>query len=42
MGTFEGVTTVLPAHGHPFADLSGRSKVIARHHDERLEEIRLP
>lgn len=41
MGEFDGVTTVLPAHGHPFDDLAGRAEVIARHHDERLDEIRL-
>jgi glyoxylase-like metal-dependent hydrolase (beta-lactamase superfamily II) len=41
MGEFEGVKTVLPAHGHPFDDLAGRANVISRHHDERLDEIRL-
>ncbi len=34
-----GITTVLPAHGHPFADLPGRVKEIQQHHDERLEQL---
>ncbi len=34
------VRTVLPAHGHPFADLDGRIGQIERHHAERLDEIR--
>ncbi|MGB6057001.1 MAG: MBL fold metallo-hydrolase [Microthrixaceae bacterium] len=33
----EGVTTVLPAHGLPFADLPGRVNEIIEHHHERLE-----
>lgn len=32
----EGVTQVLPAHGHPFTDLAGRVAEIRKHHDERL------
>ncbi len=40
MGTIDGVTTVLPAHGHPFEDLSGRAKAIRRHHEHRLTVIR--
>jgi len=39
MHDFE-VTTVLPAHGHPFHDLAGRADAIARHHDERLDILR--
>ena len=39
MHDFE-VTTVLPAHGHPFHDLAGRADDIARHHDERLDILR--
>jgi glyoxylase-like metal-dependent hydrolase (beta-lactamase superfamily II) len=35
-----GVTTVLPAHGHPFADLPGRARAIQRHHHERLDLLR--
>jgi glyoxylase-like metal-dependent hydrolase (beta-lactamase superfamily II) len=34
------VGLVLPAHGHPFADLSGRAKDIRRHHEERLARLR--
>ena len=33
------VRTVLPAHGHPFADLAGRVDAIKRHHAERLERL---
>lgn len=35
-----GVTTVLPAHGHPFTDLPGRVDDISRHHEERLGTLR--
>jgi glyoxylase-like metal-dependent hydrolase (beta-lactamase superfamily II) len=35
-----GVTTVLPAHGHPFRDLPQRVEEIKRHHDERLDRLR--
>ena len=35
----DGVTIVLPAHGHPFTDLPGRVDEIKEHHDERLEQI---
>ena len=34
------VSLVLPAHGHPFEDLRGRVDAIARHHHDRLEELR--
>jgi glyoxylase-like metal-dependent hydrolase (beta-lactamase superfamily II) len=34
------VSNVLPAHGHPFADLKTRVESIKRHHVERLEEVR--
>ena len=34
-----GVTRVLPAHGHPFDDLKGRVKDIHRHHEERLGRL---
>lgn len=33
------VRTVLPAHGHPFADLAGRVDAIKDHHVERLERL---
>ncbi len=39
METLDGVTTVLPAHGHPFTDLAGRAQAIRRHHEERLEKL---
>jgi glyoxylase-like metal-dependent hydrolase (beta-lactamase superfamily II) len=35
-----GIGQVLPAHGHPFADLRGRAQAIKRHHDERLETVK--
>jgi glyoxylase-like metal-dependent hydrolase (beta-lactamase superfamily II) len=34
------VATVLPAHGHPFADLDGRVNSIKAHHVERMEALR--
>jgi len=40
VAAFEGVTQVLPAHGHPFTDLAGRVKAIKDHHAERLELLR--
>lgn len=36
----QGVAKVLPAHGHPFADLAARSQAIKRHHAERLDKVR--
>lgn len=35
-----GTTVALPAHGHPFHDVSGRAHSIADHHRERLDVIR--
>ena len=35
-----GVELVVPAHGHPFTDLSDRVAAIKRHHDERLDRVR--
>ena len=35
----EGVTTVLPAHGHPFGDLAGRCEAIKDHHADRLQQL---
>ena len=35
-----GIKYALPAHGHPFSDLRGRTEAIKRHHYERLEKIR--
>ena len=40
VATLEGVTRVLPAHGHPFDDLRGRVDAIKRHHDERIDKLR--
>jgi glyoxylase-like metal-dependent hydrolase (beta-lactamase superfamily II) len=40
MQTFDGVKTVLPAHGLEFGDLSGRVESIKLHHHERLETLR--
>ncbi len=40
VAAFEGVSTCLPAHGHPFADLKGRCDAIRRHHFERLDVLR--
>lgn len=40
VAAIEGVRTVLPAHGHPFASLSGRSEAIKQHHFERLDEVK--
>ena len=36
----DDVSVVLPAHGHPFADLTGRSQAIRQHHVNRLEQVR--
>ena len=40
VGAFEGVKVCLPAHGHPFRDLRGRTEAIHRHHLERLDVLR--
>ena len=36
----QGVRAVLPAHGHPFTDLTGRVESIREHHAERLDKLR--
>jgi glyoxylase-like metal-dependent hydrolase (beta-lactamase superfamily II) len=36
----QGISQVLPAHGHPFDDLPARARAIKRHHYERLERVR--
>ena len=36
----QSVRRVLPAHGHPFADLAERCRGIQKHHVERLERVR--
>ncbi|MDH3300559.1 MAG: MBL fold metallo-hydrolase [Acidimicrobiia bacterium] len=40
MAGINDVAIALPAHGHPFTDLSGRSEHIIDHHEDRLEIIR--
>jgi glyoxylase-like metal-dependent hydrolase (beta-lactamase superfamily II) len=40
MAGMTGVSIALPAHGHPFTDLRGRSEHIIEHHEERLDIIR--
>lgn len=39
VAALEGVAVVLPAHGHPFADLPGRAEAIKTHHRERLAKL---
>jgi glyoxylase-like metal-dependent hydrolase (beta-lactamase superfamily II) len=36
----EGVALALPAHGHPFVDLPGRTDSIIVHHEQRLDVLR--
>jgi hypothetical protein len=40
VAALDGVTLALPAHGHPFTDLSGRAADIRQHHEERLDTLR--
>jgi glyoxylase-like metal-dependent hydrolase (beta-lactamase superfamily II) len=40
VAALEGLTCALPAHGHPFEDLSGRCTHIRHHHDDRLQLLR--
>jgi glyoxylase-like metal-dependent hydrolase (beta-lactamase superfamily II) len=39
VAALEGVQRVLPAHGHPFTDLAGRTEAIKEHHLERLTKL---
>jgi glyoxylase-like metal-dependent hydrolase (beta-lactamase superfamily II) len=39
VAALEDVRLVLPAHGHPFADLAGRTEAIKEHHVERLAKL---
>jgi glyoxylase-like metal-dependent hydrolase (beta-lactamase superfamily II) len=39
VAALEGVRSVLPAHGHPFDDLRGRTEAIKEHHVERLAKL---
>jgi glyoxylase-like metal-dependent hydrolase (beta-lactamase superfamily II) len=40
VGRLDGVRLALPAHGHPFTDLTGRAAAIRVHHEERLATLR--
>ena len=40
VAALEGVTQVLPAHGHPFTDFVGRAAEIKEYHRERLDVLR--
>jgi glyoxylase-like metal-dependent hydrolase (beta-lactamase superfamily II) len=40
VGEIRDVKIALPAHGHPFTDLRGRTEAIKRHHHERLDRVR--
>ena len=40
VASIEGVRLALPAHGHPFTDVAGRTAAIRQHHAERLEVLR--
>jgi len=40
IAALEGVTAVLPAHGHPMDEASHRCSHIKEHHDERLDVLR--
>ncbi len=39
VAALEGITQVLPAHGHPFPDLAGRCEAIKDHHAQRLQQL---
>ncbi|HVF32965.1 MAG TPA: MBL fold metallo-hydrolase, partial [Acidimicrobiales bacterium] len=39
VAALDNVQQVLPAHGHPFPDLKGRTDAIKEHHLERLEKL---
>jgi glyoxylase-like metal-dependent hydrolase (beta-lactamase superfamily II) len=39
VAALQGITTVLPAHGHPFDDLAGRCAAIQDHHATRLQQL---
>ncbi|MBI2170217.1 MAG: MBL fold metallo-hydrolase, partial [Actinobacteria bacterium] len=40
VAAIDGVRQVLPAHGHPFADLPGRVDDIKLHHEQRIERLK--
>src|SRR5262249_20417617 len=37
VAAFDDLSIVLPAHGHPFTDVTGRVASIKQHHAERLD-----
>ena len=39
-GELKHVSSILPAHGHPFDDLGARCRAIKEHHDERLIRVK--
>ena len=39
VAALDNVQQVLPAHGHPFADMKGRTDAIKEHHLERLTKL---
>jgi len=39
-GELKHVSSILPAHGHPFDDLRARCRAIKEHHDERLIRVK--
>jgi glyoxylase-like metal-dependent hydrolase (beta-lactamase superfamily II) len=39
VAALDGVTKVLPAHGHPFDDLAARCEAIKEHHAHRLQQL---
>ena len=40
VGSLPDARLALPAHGHPFDDVSGRCQAIRDHHEERLDTLR--
>ncbi len=40
VGALQNVETALPAHGHPFGDLAGRTEAIKQHHYDRLDTVK--
>ncbi|HEX7168180.1 MAG TPA: MBL fold metallo-hydrolase [Acidimicrobiales bacterium] len=41
VAALDRVTTVLPAHGHPFTDVAARVGAIKEHHRDRLDRLRI-
>jgi glyoxylase-like metal-dependent hydrolase (beta-lactamase superfamily II) len=40
VGALPHVELALPAHGHPFGDLAGRTQAIKEHHYDRLDTVK--